>query len=418
MLLGFVTSDFLLDKWKGKHPIQSYSKNQLYTKEWLKFLRKWYIEVTESKDAMTRYLSLLIQAINLSYITVPTVQLLKKAGKKIHLTGKWIYSHRKPILKTSLSAALILLLVYGAFQQKDRAIAFFNQLTSEQENSEVAMAEGESQQTLTIQVEGGANVRNQASLDGAILFTLEQGKEVSWSGEKAYEEKSGNWYYIESERGDGWINEVVLSPADEQDMASAEIEMDDQQNGESVPANEIAADPEQQVEVESMQDSVSLDSNSQESNPIGNDTEVSSESTSSYYQLNSVDFGHGEALYHANLEERMDTSVENPYSLSITEEMPDATYVRSKATLNRKPQNLWATSIMNETYQLVAVAYEDGANEMDIFLIDPNGMIENNNSITVSEFSEGDEGFMYVDANTGIKRLLSIESGQLTDREL
>ena len=393
VLFGFITSDFLLEKWKRTHPLQADGESIYYEKNWLKFLRKWYIEVTGSKDRMTRYLSLFIQAINLSYVITPSYKLIKKAGKEIH--RNW-----KPILKTSVSAAIILLLVYGAFHQKDRAIAFFAGWNEKQESTGVTAVNGEeSYQTLTIQVDGGANVRSEASIDGAILFTLRQGTEVLWFGEEAYEASSGNWYYIESENGEGWMNEMVLHPSNEPDLTSNDRETTQTDLSDTVNVTEtIQSAPDISMETEIEEDV--------------------SEQMSSFYRLKSVDFGHAERSYQANLDERTDTSVQYPYLLSITETVSATTYVQSSETLYRKPKDLWATNIKDESYQIVAVSYADASNEINFFLVDPNGDIETSGSLTVSEFHQNDDGFIYSDAATGEERLLSIESGQSIDRPL
>lgn len=383
IFFGFVASDLLEDKWKKEHPIQSYSKQVFYETAWLKSIRKWYKEVTKSKDTMTRYISLLIHSIQVSSFIAPIYHFMK-------LVWNWLRDHWKPMMKLSVSAAVIVLLLFTAYQQKDKAIAFITSFGQEEANSEVPeFIEDEYREVWTIQVEEGANVRDLASVNGDILFTLEMGSEVTWFGEKAYDEQNSMWYYIQSYYGDGWIHEQVLYPS----IVASNEETGDQELTESIEQEDVVEGPTETL----------VEEKASEQNPH-------------YYRLQSVDFSHSEGTYEANLEERFDIVLEKPYFLSITEDVSGTIMVRSQENLPRKPEKVWASNIVGETYQLVAVSYEEAGNGIDVFLINPYGEVVSVMNFLTSNFNEHEAGFIYLDANTGKKRLITIESDQLIDR--
>ncbi|WP_068676421.1 SH3 domain-containing protein [Oceanobacillus sp. Castelsardo] len=411
-LLGYITVDFLSDKWKEEHPLQTYTKDASYEKDWLQGLRKWYIELTGRKDSLTRYISLLIFGIHVGNVVRPIVNICKKSGKKLH-------SYRKPIMKVSLSGAVALTVIFGGYQLKDEAIGFISSFGSEQEmGGKVAASDVEADvETLTIQVDDGANVRDYYSLDGNVLFTLAKGTEVHWKGEEVFgDDASGKWYYIQAENGEGWINEIVLEPSSVVEDDLTDIEEPVPSDVQSVVETDVY---ESNGSMEEFVSSVSEDSTDIYENDMEPVLEPEIESTNeddvydgpTYRRHQAVEF----SSYIATLDERIDMEVDEPYSLYILEETPEVDYVRSVETLYEKPQEIWASNIEGETYQLVAVSYEN-LNEIDIFVVNPEGMIDSRETIAISDFYEVPEGFKYADAYTDEEMVLTVEAGVMVER--
>jgi hypothetical protein len=369
---GYVLSHFAEDM-KLQHPMATYHDEFKLNRPLVKELYSWYLKVA-GKDKLSRYLWVLVQIANAALVIAPFV----KAGVKIggllksvfRHVGGWLGMNGGKLAKNTLKLASILLLFYGGYQYKDEILEVAASMTAGD------AAEGEV-------FEEDWNDEEASESDGGADFT-EETVEESWDeGEETFENDQQD-----SSASEGSTEEMVVS---EDELAGSTEEM-------LVSEGELAGESEAVVN-----DAVSEEELADASLPELH-----------IYRLGSAGFQLNGRTFGALLEQQTAPATDTPYSLVITEELPDGMYVYSEEVLHSEPEGIWATRLIEEKSQLLAVTYP-GSKNVDVFNVNAEGVIVDKHEVFAELFTAYPDMFTYTDADTMEMRKITIIAGEYVD---
>jgi hypothetical protein len=366
---GYVLSLFAKDKLKQQHPLETYHHQFFFNRRLIKDLRKRYLNIA-GKDSMSRYLWMLLQIASAAGIIKPVYKVLKNTGSMVKSAsiyfGKWLWRNGGKVVKTTVSLATILLLLYGGYSYKEEIEAKFYDLAE------------------------GLSTEEVKELDEDVVYSDTESFEAT---EDAFVDDSAQAdANVETGSAEQEVGEEMMDSEGEAALLEEETKSISEAASDAVSAEELAEYEEN-----------SVDGQSEESDA---DIEV--------IRIGFMPFQVGGRAFEANLDEQTTPATELPFSLSITEERPDSIYVQSYEGLDTKPENIWVTNFIDETKQLIAVSYPDSS-FLDVFTVSSEGILEERFKISVVNFTPDTEGFTYIDRETGAIHRIFIETGNYVD---